>query len=52
MSEQDVKYVKDWHNWRKLFFYFTHQLEEGEITETTYKSMMDAVEQFKPPLED
>ncbi len=46
--DDEVKEIKDWYNFRKLLFYFAHQLEEGEITENTYKSMMDAVEHFKP----
>ncbi len=48
----EVKTVKDWYSFRKLLFYFDHQLEEEEITIDTYRAMMDAVEQFRPPLEE
>ncbi len=51
-EEIDVKRLQDWYSFRKLVFYFEHQLEEGEITESTYKSMMNVVEQFKPLLEE
>ena len=40
-----------WRDWLKLFFYFQHESTEGEITERTYDSMMDALMSFKPTQE-
>lgn len=40
----DIAYM----DWLKLMNYFSHELEENEITEATYNSMTDALMTFKP----
>ena len=49
---EGVMIKEDWYYWRKLMFYFEHQLSEEEITETTYDEMLTALMHFKPPLEE
>lgn len=34
--------------WHKLFFYFEHELHEGEITEVTFNDMTDALCYLRP----
>ena len=37
-------------NWLKLYFYFEHELSEGEITEATYEKMIDCLMSVKSTL--
>ena len=37
-----------YNEWLKLSHYFQHELNEEEITEATYESMMDALMSVKP----
>ena len=47
-EELEIQRLKEWYSWRKLYFYFEHELEEGEISETTYRAMSEALMEFKP----
>ena len=35
-------------DWLKIMHYFEHELSEGEITEATFESMVDALMTFRP----
>lgn len=39
-------------DWLKLFHYFQHEVEEDEITEKTFDSMINALMTFKPKEEE
>ena len=45
------KAKREWHDWTYLMFYFQHELEEGEISSTTYESMTNFLMTFKPYIE-
>lgn len=35
-------------DWLMLMHYFKHELDEGEISETTFESLADALMTFRP----
>ena len=44
-----MKYTEQlYQDWLRLYFYLEHQLHEGEITETTFLSLSEALMALKP----
>jgi len=40
------------YDWRKIFFFLEHLREEGEISENSFKSLIEALQTFKPEMEE